>query len=321
MYAQLTDSYQWIHMNNNNALGDKIGNILKDGTIVSPNNLPTSFSIFRNKVKSPLYSKIVEAIEHGDIVMIYSPEIKVPIYMPFVSVRMGHSNYKQYVFLSTIVQGKYQDIANADLVMDARKMAITLEAAYISLRILQIGESSKLRSTAIVRHGGQIYSNIITSCLNRKHNIKLNEDIFNAISALSRRFYITFMLGIRNLTPDVLQSYCLYGLKNIDPLYIDRVMQQFTMDDFRNIGTFISKLPEIKEFKSRLGKLTTANFIESYINMYDSTMLFALEVFPYFLYNILGVNQGIYLNNYQVLKNIVGTEGRKIYADLVVAVG
>ena len=102
---------------------------------------------------------------------------------------------------------------------------------------------------------------------------------------------------------------------------MNRIIDQFTDEDFEHIGTFISKVSKVPELQKRLGSITVSNFIESYINMYDSTMLFALEVFPYFLYNIIAVNDSTYSNNYQSLKNIVGDDGKKIYADLVVTFG
>ena len=53
--------------------------------------------------------------------------------------------------------------------------------------------------------------------------------------------------------------------------------------------------------------------------MYDASMLLAMENFNYFMYNIISVNETTYVNNYQMLKNIVGDDGKKIYADLIVS--
>ena len=74
----------------------------------------------------------------------------------------------------------------------------------------------------------------------------------------------------------------------------------------------------IDELHKRLAKLNITNFLESFINMYDASMLLGLEVFSYLLYNIISVNESTYVNNYQLLKNIVGEEGKKLYADVAV---
>ena len=73
----------------------------------------------------------------------------------------------------------------------------------------------------------------------------------------------------------------------------------------------------IEELQKRLGKLTVSNFLESCINMYDASMMLGLEIFSYFFWNVISVNESTYVNNYQVLKNIVGDDGRKLYADII----
>ena len=51
--------------------------------------------------------------------------------------------------------------------------------------------------------------------------------------------------------------------------------------------------------------------------MYNASMLLSLEVLPYFVYNIIAVNESTFINNYGMLKNVVGQDGKKIYASLV----
>ena len=100
---------------------------------------------------------------------------------------------------------------------------------------------------------------------------------------------------------------------------MNKILSEFGDSDFDNIAVLINKIKTIPEFNKRLGDVTVSNFLESYINMYNASMLLGLEVFDYFLYNIISVNDSTYINNYPVLKNIVGQDGRKIYSDMVVA--
>ncbi|MNJ81915.1 hypothetical protein D3C77_809730 [compost metagenome] len=51
--------------------------------------------------------------------------------------------------------------------------------------------------------------------------------------------------------------------------------------------------------------------------MYDGSALLALELFPYFMYNILSVVNGAYLNHQFILEDIVDRHGPKMYADLL----
>jgi hypothetical protein len=51
--------------------------------------------------------------------------------------------------------------------------------------------------------------------------------------------------------------------------------------------------------------------------MYDHSALLSLEYFPYFLYNVLSVTNGAYINNQYVLEDIIEKHGPKLYADVI----
>ena len=91
----------------------------------------------------------------------------------------------------------------------------------------------------------------------------------------------------------------------------------FSPEDFENISTFITKLSSIPELKGRIGKLTVSGFVESYVNMYNAPMTLSLESFQYLVFNVISVLQTTYVNNYHMLKNIIGDDGSKLYAQLV----
>ena len=59
--------------------------------------------------------------------------------------------------------------------------------------------------------------------------------------------------------------------------------------------------------------LTVQNYLESFISMYESSALLALEAFPYFIYNVLSVINGGYINNQYIMEDIVGNNGAKLY--------
>lgn len=319
MYAQLSSSYQWKQINQNDAIMNKLNTVMQEGMMITLTDIPSAVLKLKNRSKSPITSKIFEAIEEGDIVLIYAPTVKMPLYLPFIVSQSAPNSFKGYVFLNSLATSAY--VEGKELELNDRQLKVVLEACFISLEIRKLGESPKLRSSALLRSGSKIYSGIVVECINRKHNIKLDVNIHNALIYLTSKFYIYNMLGCKNMDKESMDNYCLYNCSQLDIRAVSLIIEQFTEDDFENIGTFISKLSKVPELQKRLGSLTVSNFLESYINMYDSTMLFALETFPYFLYNIISVNESTYINNYQALKNIVGDDGRKIYADLIVTVG
>lgn len=318
VYASLVNSYQWGNLNQNAAMTNKIQTIMTEGTRIQLNNIPSTVLKLKNRLRSPLTTKILEAIEEGTLSLIYSPKVKIPVYFPFFISKPSQNTVAGTVFLNNIDPVETE---GDELVLNERKLKVSLESCYIAMKIQEMGESPKLRSNALLRSGSRIYSSIITECINRKHSIKMEPDIWNSLTYLASRYYIGTMLGCRtSMNSETMRNYCLYNCKTTDVITISKIVEQFNEEDFDNIGTFINKIKMIPEYERRLGKLTVSNFLESYINMYNSSMLLALETFNYLLYNILSVNESTYINNYQVLKNIVGDDGKKIYADLVVAV-
>ena len=320
MYAQLGSSYQWKLLNQNDAMMDKINTILNEGQMILPDNIPSAVLKMKNRNKSPITSKIFEAVTDGEIVMVYAPNVRIPLYLPFIVTQPAPNSFTCYVFLNNIVTSGNQKDTTKEIELNDRQFKVIMESAYLSLQIRKMGESPKLRSSAILKSGAKIYSGIVTECINRKHSIKLDQNLYNCILYLTSKYYIVGMLGNRNMDPEALQNYCLYNCKQFDIIEMSKITDQFELSDFDNIGAFISKITQVPEFKKRLGTLTVTNFLESYINMYDTPMLLGLEVFPYFLFNIIAVNESTYQNNYQALKNIVGDDGKKIYADLIVSV-
>lgn len=317
MYASLANSYEWNQLNRGNALNEKISEVLKPEYVVTPERIPTAMLSLKNKLKSPLMTKMMESISDGQLVLVYCPNIKIPVYLPFVITKPSPHSFVGYVLLNNLDASCTEP--GGEVFLNARKLKVSMESCYIGMVAAMIGGGAKSRSTAILRSGGKIYANIVSECINRKHSTKLDPIAHNAILYLASRYYVGTIIGCRDsMDADSMRNYCLYNCKNTDYIEIQKIVDLFEEKDFDNISTLISKLASIDALKKRLGNLTVSNFIESYINMYDASMLLALENFNYFFYNVLAVNESTYTNNYQVLKNIVGDDGKKLYSDLVV---
>ncbi len=319
MYASLNDSYEWKQLNHNNALVEKIQDLLKNGERVGLDRIPTAMLQLKNKIKSVISTQMIDAVNEGRMLLIYSPNIKVPVYLPFIITRPSPHSIMGVVFLNVIGANCPDD--KGEIFMDARKLKVSMESCYISMCIAQLGESPKLRSSALLRSGSKIYSGMVCECINRKHSLKLDTNIYNAVIYIISRYYIGTMLGFRtSMDKESMRNYCLYNCHNADVLEMDKIISQFEETDFDNIATLLNKFKEIPQLQHRVGKLTVANFLESFINMYNASALLGLETFNYFLYNVMSVNESTYVNNYPILKNIVGEDGKKIYSDLIVAV-
>lgn len=313
MYASLSGSYQWNLMNQNGAVTNRIAEVLKEDKPVSPEQLATAFSTIRNRVKSPIMNQLMDSIKRGDIVMVFAEKIKIPLYLPFI-VLQSSGKYTGVVFLDHCECTPGETEYN----VDPRKLKVSLESCYFALRMMEMDSvhSTKLISPDIIRPASKIYTHSVIECINRKYSIKLDQVIYNQVSFMVSRFFIGTVLGY-NPDTSVMENFCLYGLKNPEISTIRVVNDKFTPDDMKNISSFITKLAEVPELKGRIGKLNVSSFVQMYVSLYNAPMTLALEVFPYLVYNILSVLQTTYVNNYHMLKNIIGDDGNKLYGYLV----
>lgn len=318
MYASLSSSYQWNMMNHNNAVTTRIAEAIDSGTEVPPDMLTMALKTIQNRIHSPIMRQLITAIHDGSISMLYCEQVKIPLYLPFIVLQAEKGRRTGVVFLNhcDCIPGE------TEYTVDARKLKVSLESCYFALRMMDLDSANnpKLTAPTLIRPATKIYTHIVLECINRKYSIKLDESVYNRASFMISRYFINTVLGY-NPDSETVENFCLYGLKNPDIGAIRIVNDQFQTEDFENFGKFLSKLVIIPELQGRIGKLNVNTFIQMYVSLYNAPMTLALEVFPYLVYNIMSVTQTTYVNNYHMLKNIVGDDGDKLYGYLVAILG
>ena len=314
MYSNLSSSYQWNMMNQGGAVNDRVTNMLKNGKPVSIDEIGTALNTIRNRLRSPMITQIMDALKSGRINMVYAEQIRIPIYLPFIILQPSKGTYAGVVFLNHCECSPGETEYN----VDARKLKVSLESCYLALRMIELdsANNTKLVSPSIIRPATKIYIHTVVECINRKYSIKLDQNVFNQILFMVSRYFIGTVLGY-NPDSATMENFCMYNCMNPDLGAIRAVNDQFVPEDFKDISTFITKLVSIPELQGRIGKLNVSTFIQMYVNLYNAPMTLALETFSYLVYNIISVINTTYVNNYHMLKNIVGDDGNKLYAQLV----
>ena len=298
MYSPLSNSYEWSILNKDGQVVDKVNEAIRIGEEVSPAKMQVSYNKLKNRVKSPIMSKITEYIENGRIKMVYTPqELRIPLYLPFIVIVNPTTKLSTgLVFLSICETTKEDD---GEYSCNEYKLKTSLESCYMALKFIEMKDSPKLIAP--------------------KHSIKLDPDTFNKVLFIIGKYFITTVMGCQQ-SEEIIDTYAMYNCTNPSLASIQRISDEFNKDDYANISTVLTRLASIPDLKNRLGKLTVSNFLESYINIYDAAMLLALENFSYFVYNVISVNNTTYVNNYHRLKQIVGKDGQDLYSALIVSI-
>jgi len=309
-FKSIESSFVYRHLNQGNVITNNIHNILQNGIVLTQNNIDEAFMIISKNFKFPLKFKILEAVSSGEIVLIYSPQnAKLPNCMPFFLTR-NKSGDVVAVIVVDIYGTMNKD--NGHVNIDAKKLYCIMEAAYLSKLCYHYGNQIASRNI-IITHGSSIYSNMFTRVLNKKYALNTDKNKMQKVLFLASKFYLVNILGLADT--EMAFNYAIKNCVNGNLFILQKVNDLIKLEDYNDLSTFIQALTK-KELNLGFKDLTVRNYLESYINMYDSSALLALESFPYLLYNVLSVVNGSYINNQYILEDIVDTHGVKLYADL-----
>ena len=308
----MSDSYIFNMINKNNIINENILKSITKGEVLSlEKDLPEAAMIINRNFKYPLKLRVLELLSNGKIILKFSPkDVKIPTSVPFVLYKDTTNTVKAIVFADLYTH----QLSDGTYKTDAKKLYCMMEAATIALGYLQNYKGLSNNAT-VINAGAEIYSNMVMRVLNKKYSL-IDKNKINAVLFLASKFYMISVLGLSD--SDIVTNYAKKNLRNANPMLIDNINSVFTEADFKDIATFVQALSN--DTKNGLGMqdLTVRGFIESFINMYDSASILSLELFPYYMYNIISVLNSAYINNQYVLEDmVIGTgKGAQLYNSL-----
>lgn len=306
----LNSTFIYRHLNRSNAVTTAIAALMDKGEILSTKNMEEAFMIIMKNFKFPLKFKVMEAVNSGKIQMRYSKTIaKLPTCLPFFLYKNGNDIC---AVVGIDIYGTYDD-ETSNVRIDAKKLYCMLEGAYLAIVAFE-HQNQLVGKTITLSSGSEIYSSMFTKVLNKKYSLNIDKTKLHKVIYLSSKFYMINILGLKD--SDMISNYAFKNCANGNQFSIAEADDIFPQEGYTNLETFINGLKTI-ELNLGMKDLTVRGYLESYINMYDSSNLLSLECFPYFMYNILSVIDGGYINNQYVLEGIVGDNGAKMYQNIV----
>lgn len=310
-FKSLQDTFIYKHLNSNNGITNTISKVMLEGEIVGRDMMQEAFMIIDKNFKFAMKNRVLKALDDGQLIMIYAPNnVRMPQAIPWFLTRNSKGEIVAVICVD-IYGTRAKD--SKDIRIDARKLYCLLEAAYIG-RLSYFNSRTMSQRSSILTYGSSIYANMFVRVLNKKYALNVNKDKLNKVLFLSSKFFLINLLGMpNNQTTD---NYALKSCKNPNNLLIEQMSETFKDSDFADLSSFLLALTTNPNTKDLIPGLTVRSYLEQFIFMYDGSALLALESFPYFIYNILSVTHGAYLNNQYNLENIVGPYGAKIYIDI-----
>ena len=309
MMKSLEATYIYTSLNKSSGLTHNISGLLVKGKTLTKDEVAEPLMIISKNFKFPFKFKVLEAFEKGIIQLKYDTASKLPTCMPFI---LAKQKGEIVCVVDTSIYGVY-DEETSSLNIDAKKLYCIMESAYIA-RICFLNNKSLTTRNVLLSHGSNVYANMFVRVLNKKYSLNIDKTKLHKVIFLASKFFLYNIVGLRN--HDLIFNYSIKNCVNGN-IYSLRDVDEFTNDmDFENFDNFIKMLTR-KELGLNFRDLTTRNYLEGFIHMYYESALLALESFPYFLYNVVSVTNGAYINNQYILETIVDNAGVKIYNDIV----
>lgn len=306
----LESTFTYRNLNRSNALSENMMKLMQNGYVMTEKELEEPLMIINKNFKFPLKFKVLDAFKNGTIQIMYGTNSKIPTCLPFFLTKTNKGRI--VAIINVDIYGTY-DKENNSLKIDPKKLYCMMESAYLS--IICYEHSTELSTKALVLSAGSnIYSMMFTRVLNKKYSLNIDKTKMHKVIMLSSMFYLINIMGMTNM--DNAFNYALKNCPNGNIYTLQQTIAMFNERDFTDLETFIKALTR-PEVGLNLKDLTVRNYLEAFIGMYESSALLAVESFYYFLYNILSVTNGAYVNAQYVLEDIVGNMGSKIYNELL----
>lgn len=310
MPKAISDTFLYRNMNKGGELQNTVIKILKDSTPLVPTDLDEALIII-NRYKFPLKAEVLDSFANDEIRLVYPTlNTKLPSYMPFFLT-------KDHGKIVSIIDASVYGTKNADgkFRIDPKKLYCLMEGAYLS-RLYYMHENAIKQKSKILMKGASMYSSMFTRVLNKQFSINVDKDKYQKILFLASKFYLINVIGLKD--GDMVFNYAIKNTTSLSVPVLNDIHETFDEKYFKDFASFIEGLV-INSDRLNLGleELTARGFIETYIMMYDSAALLALEYFPYFVYNAICVINGAYINNQKLLEQVIGNDAAAFYSDLI----
>jgi hypothetical protein len=305
----LTSTFLFQQMDAANNLKNQIGLMTNPANILSKDSLKVVLDIIKRRYNYALKAKILSEVDSDSLIFVYNDKaLNLPHFIP--AVGMIGTNGKPVAYVNLTGQGRFDKLGNFDI--DGRKLFAYMQTGYIIKELAAPGRWTQISTNITILKGSMImFAKLINKVLDRTYAINLNKMRADYVSYVSSKFFLTYQMErhVGESLDNLAYTSCFNGTTKSIVTSIDSTWPETAYTTFDG---FIAQLATI----DGLGGLTTRNFVEGWVKMYNFSTVLGLEYYPYFLHAMFGAMVGAHINSEYVIEPLTGKEAAEVYTEL-----
>lgn len=305
MGAKSTDqSYVFNMLNKDSKINGSIKAIIQNGKGVEPSQIEEQLMIISKRFKMPLKNKVLDYYKTGRIKLMTAPDPskQLPSAMPFFLMKANGD-----VIAVVMVDIFGNVLQNGDISIDAKKLYVLMESAYMAIEYNTFANKYNTNGN-ILNHGAKIYANMFIKPINRKYNINVDRIKTQKVLFMAAKFYLVNIIGMDIRNEETINNIAKKAAKVNNPMLIDDAINDVNIMSYKDINTFVTTLAN-GNLNLGLEKMNIRGYLEAYMQMYGGPALLALELFPYFVFNIDSAIHGGFINNQYMFEDLIEKDG------------
>lgn len=310
----MEDSYIFSVFNENKELTRKMLTYIKNASSVDEEFVEEQLIQIKKSRISPLAEEVVGAYARGEIELLYSKSVKVPVSTPFI-VRKDPS-FKGNVFgvKSSIFIANFATINKETTALDIpmKNLYILLESAYLALYI-HTHPNTIERNIGLMRVVSSVYMEMFMRILNREFALSLDAELHQKVAFTIGKFFVEKVWGVSN--SDIGFNVVASNIKNANKMILTQVNDLYNDAEIKDIS---DALLFIKSLSPRLDSLSVKYIIQRYMITYHGGAVMAIDYLPYMFFVMINTLLGGFLVSQTTLADIIKNERdiKSFYSEL-----
>ena len=310
----MEDSYIFSVFNENKELTRKMLTYIKNASSVDEEFVEEQLIQIKKSRISPLAEEVVGAYARGEIELLYSKSVKVPVSTPFI-VRKDPS-FKGNVFgvKSSIFIANFATINKETTALDIpmKNLYILLESAYLALYI-HTHPNTIERNIGLMRVVSSVYMEMFMRILNREFALSLDAELHQKVAFTIGKFFVEKVWGVSN--SDIGFNVVASNIKNANKMILSQVNDLYNDAEIKDIS---DALLFIKSLSPRLDSLSVKYIIQRYMITYHGGAVMAIDYLPYMFFVMINTLLGGFLVSQTTLADIIKNERdiKSFYSEL-----